>query len=120
MRLSRSPIQASLAEGLDGSSVIRAFQKNDYFLNIFQDFININGSAMLNFVSSRRWLAVRLETLGAFVTLAACLFVSTFNDELGLSPGLSGFLIIWATSMSVTLSFFDQCLFGGRSCDNFH
>ena len=103
--VSRSPIQAALAEGLDGSSAIRAFNKNDYFLNIFQDFINANGSAMLNFVSSRRWLAVRLETLGSFVTLAACLFVSTFNKELGLSPGLSGFLIIWATSMTVTLGF---------------
>ena len=103
--VSRSPIQASLAEGLDGSSTIRAFQKNTYFLNLFQDFINANGSAMLNFVATRRWLAVRLETLGAFVTLAACLFISTFNDRLGLSPGLSGFLIVWATSFSVTLSF---------------
>ena len=103
--VSRSPIQASLAEGLDGSSAIRAFQKNGYFLSIFQDYINANASAMLNFVSSRRWLAVRLETLGSFVTLSACLFVSTFNDELGLSPGISGFLIIWATSMTVTLGF---------------
>jgi len=60
---------------------------------------------MLNFVSSRRWLAVRLETLGAFVTLSACLFISTLNESLGLSPGLSGLLIIWASSMTVTLGF---------------
>jgi len=60
---------------------------------------------MLNFASSRRWLAVRLETLGAFVTLAACLFISTLNDQLGLTPGLAGFLIVWATSMTVTLGF---------------
>mmetsp|Transcript_13817 Transcript_13817/g.24995 ORF Transcript_13817/g.24995 Transcript_13817/m.24995 type:complete len:441 (+) Transcript_13817:2679-4001(+) len=103
--VSRSPIQASLAEGLDGSTTIRAFRKNDYFLNLFQKNINDNSSAMLNFVSSRRWLAVRLETLGAFVTLAACLFVSTLNEQLGLSPGLSGLLIIWATTMTVTLGF---------------
>ena len=103
--VSRSPIQASLAEGLNGSTTIRAFRKNDYFLNLFQKNINDNSSAMLNFVSSRRWLAVRLETLGAFVTLAACLFVSTMNKQLGLSPGLSGLLIIWATTMTVTLSF---------------
>jgi len=103
--VSRSPIQASLAEGLDGSITIRAFRKNDYFLNIFQCYINDNSSAMLNFTASRRWLAVRLETLGAFVTLAACLFISTFNEQLGLSPGLSGLLIVWATSMTVTLGF---------------
>lgn len=103
--VSRSPIQASMAEGLDGSTTIRAFQKNSYFLGIFQDYIDANSSAMLNFVSSRRWLGVRLETLGAFVTLAACLFISALNESLGLSPGLSGLLIIWASSMTVTLGF---------------
>ena len=101
--LSRSPIQASMSEALDGTTTIRAFQKNTYFLNIFQGFIDDNAGAMLNFVSSRRWLAVRLETLGAFVTLAACLFIATFREQLGLTPGLSGLLIIWATSMTVTL-----------------
>jgi ABC-type multidrug transport system fused ATPase/permease subunit len=103
--VSRSPVQAAMAEGIDGCTAIRAFGKNDYFLNIFQCYINDNSSAMLNFVSSRRWIAVRLETIGAFVTLAACLFITTFNDHLGLSPGLSGLLIIWATSMTVTLGF---------------
>ena len=103
--VSRSPVQAAMAEGIDGCTAIRAFGKNDYFLHIFQCYINDNSSAMLNFVSSRRWIAVRLETIGAFVTLAACLFITTFNDHLGLSPGLSGLLIIWATSMTVTLGF---------------
>jgi len=103
--VSRSPIQASLAEGLDGSTTIRAFRKNDHFLGIFQSHIDENSSAMLNFVSSRRWLAVRLETLGAIVTLAACLFISAFNNRLGLSPGLSGLLIIWASTLTITLGF---------------
>ena len=101
--VSRSPIQASMAEALDGTTTIRAFHKNNYFLGIFQGYIDNNAGAMLNFVASRRWLAVRLETLGAFVTLAACLFIATFQEQLGLSPGLSGLLIIWASSMTVTL-----------------
>uniref|UniRef100_A0A7S4RSI7 Uncharacterized protein n=1 Tax=Ditylum brightwellii TaxID=49249 RepID=A0A7S4RSI7_9STRA len=103
--VSRSPIQASLAEGLGGSTTIRAFQKNHHFLGVFQSYIDENSSAMLNFVSSRRWLAVRLETLGAIVTLAACLFISAFNNRLGLSPGLSGLLIIWASTLTITLGF---------------
>mmetsp|Transcript_33615 Transcript_33615/g.81279 ORF Transcript_33615/g.81279 Transcript_33615/m.81279 type:complete len:518 (+) Transcript_33615:2607-4160(+) len=103
--VSRSPIQASLAEGLDGSFTIRAFGKNNYFAEEFQGFINNNSSAMLNFVCSRRWLAVRLETLGAFVTLSASLAITIFNDELGLTPGLSGLLLVWATTMTVTLGF---------------
>mmetsp|Transcript_21963 Transcript_21963/g.32634 ORF Transcript_21963/g.32634 Transcript_21963/m.32634 type:complete len:1269 (+) Transcript_21963:425-4231(+) len=103
--VSRSPIQASLAEGLGGSTTIRAFQKNHHFLGVFQSYIDENSSAMLNFVASRRWLAVRLETLGSLVTLAACLFISSFNDHLALSPGLSGVLIIWASSFTITLGF---------------
>lgn len=48
---------------------------------------------------------MRLESLGAFVTLSACLFIITMNEQLGLSPGLAGILIVWATSMTTTLSF---------------
>ncbi|KAL7549818.1 hypothetical protein ACHAWF_013061 [Thalassiosira exigua] len=103
--VSRSPIQASLAEGLDGSFTIRAFHKNDHFAKTFRGYLNDNSSAMLNFVASRRWLAVRLETLGASVTLAAGLCLTLFNRHLGLSPGLSGLLLVWANSFTVTLSF---------------
>ena len=87
--VSRSPIQASLAEGLDGSFTIRAYEKVHYFADLFQTFIDENSSAMLNFVASRRWLAVRLETLGAFVTLSASLAITVFNEQLGLSAGKS-------------------------------
>lgn len=103
--ISRSPIQASLAEGLDGSFTIRAFGKVNYFAAEFQVYIDENSSAMLNFVASRRWLAVRLETLGAFVTLGASLSIALFNDQFRLTPGLSGLLLMWASSMTVTLGF---------------
>jgi ATP-binding cassette subfamily C (CFTR/MRP) protein 1 len=103
--VSRSPIQASLAEGLDGSFTIRAFGKIGHFAKEFQMYIDNNSSAMLNFVASRRWLAVRLEFLGSFVTLGASLAITVFNDQLGLTPGLSGLLIVWASSMTVTLGF---------------
>mmetsp|Transcript_2191 Transcript_2191/g.4688 ORF Transcript_2191/g.4688 Transcript_2191/m.4688 type:complete len:1358 (+) Transcript_2191:142-4215(+) len=103
--VSRSPIQAALSEALDGSTTIRAFRKNDYFLNQFQQYINDNSAAMLCFVSSRRWLAIRIEILGAIITLASCLFISTLYEQMGLSPGLSGFLILWSTTMTITLGF---------------
>lgn len=91
--VSRSPIQASLAEGLDGSFTIRAYEKVHFFAYSFQTFIDENSSAMLNFVASRRWLAVRLETLGAFVTLSASLAITVFNEQLGLSAGNWDFVI---------------------------
>ncbi|KAL7542622.1 hypothetical protein ACHAXR_012333 [Thalassiosira sp. AJA248-18] len=122
--VSRSPIQASLAEGLDGSNTIRAYHKNDHFAGVFRGYINDNSSAMLNFVASRRWLAVRLETLGAFVTLAAGLSLCIFNEQLGLSPGLSGLLLVWANSFTVTLGFlinaFSEAEAGTISIERMH
>lgn len=103
--VSRSPIQASLAEGIEGSFTIRAFGKNDHFASEFREYMNDNSSAMLNFVASRRWLSVRLETLGALVTLSASFFISTFNKQLGLTPGLSGLLLVWAGMLTTTLGF---------------
>jgi ABC-type multidrug transport system fused ATPase/permease subunit len=103
--VSRSPIQASLAEGLDGSFTIRAFGKINHFAEQFQKYLDDNGSSMLNFVASRQWLALRLETLGAFVTLGASLAITVFDDQFGLTPGLAGLLLMWSSSMTVTLGF---------------
>ncbi len=104
--VSRSPLQAALAEGLDGSNTIRAYNQNTFFTGAFQKFINDNSSAMLNFVASRRWLAVRLEFVGAFVTLSASFCITMFN--IGLTAGLSGLLIVWSTSMTTILGFLIQ------------
>ena len=96
--VSRSPIAASLSESLDGSTTIKAFNKSKHFALLFQNHIDQNSSAMLNFVASRRWLAVRLDVLGACVTLCASLCITVFSDQLGLSPGFAGFFFVWGSS----------------------
>jgi len=103
--VSRSPIAASLSESIDGAATIKAFDKNRHFALLFQNHINQNSSAMLNFVAGRRWLAVRLDILGAFVTLCASLCITVFSDQLGLSPGLAGFFFIWGSSKTVLPTF---------------
>ncbi|EJK45519.1 hypothetical protein THAOC_35867, partial [Thalassiosira oceanica] len=103
--VSRSPIQASLAEGLDGAFTIKAYGKNSFFAAQFQQHNNGNSAAMLNFVASRRWLAVRIESMGAVVILCASLFISVFTEQLGLTPGLTGLLLVWASGFTVVLSF---------------
>lgn len=109
--VSRSPIAASLSESLDGTTTINAFDKSNHFAHLFQHFINNNSSAMLNFVASRRWLAVRLDLLGACVTLCASLCITVFSDQLNLSPGLAGFFFMWGSSKycsRVIVSFSDN------------
>ena len=103
--VSRSPIQASLAEGLDGAFTIKAYGKNSFFAAQFQQHNNGNSAAMLNFVASRRWLAVRIESMGAVVILCASLFISVFTEQLGLTPGLTGLLLVWSSGFTVVLSF---------------
>ena len=102
--VSRSPIAASLSESLDGAATISAFGKNDHFSLLFQNHIDKNSAAMLNFVAGRRWLAVRLDILGAFVTLCASLCITVFSEQLGLTPGLAGFFFVWGSSKTSNLT----------------
>ena len=103
--VSRSPIAASLSESLDGSATIKAFDKGKHFALLFQNHIDQNSSAMLNFVASRRWLAVRLDVLGACVTLCASLCITVFSEQLGLSAGTAGFFFVWGSSKIVLSTF---------------
>jgi ABC-type multidrug transport system fused ATPase/permease subunit len=86
--VSRSPIQAMISEGLDGSASIRVFQQEYNFLKRFRALTDLNSSALLNFVSAQRWLGVRIELLGSFVVLISSSLVVTLNDSLRLDPGI--------------------------------
>ena len=52
--VSRSPLQAMVSEALDGSSTIRVFHQQDTFFARFHTAVDINSSALLNFVSAQR------------------------------------------------------------------
>jgi ABC-type multidrug transport system fused ATPase/permease subunit len=54
--VSRSPIQAMVSEALDGSSTIRVFHQQYTFLQRFYTAVDINSSALLNFVSAQRYV----------------------------------------------------------------
>lgn len=104
--LSRSPLQAMLAEGIDGAATIRSFRKEEMFTRRFQSYVDRNISAQLNFISAQRWLGIRIELLGVTVVFVATLLVIVFNEILGLSAGLVALLIRWSSSLTVSLSFF--------------
>lgn len=103
--VSRSPIQAMVTEGLDGTSTIRVFRKEESFLQKFQTIVDKNSSALLNFVSAQRWLGVRIELLGSLIVLVASVLVVCLNDVLLLEPGIVGLLIIWSSNFTITLGF---------------
>lgn len=103
--VSRSPLQAMLAEGIEGSATIRAFRKERMFVNRFQTAANKNTSAQLNFIAAQRWLGIRIELLGALVVFSASLLVILFNGFFGLYAGMVALLIRWSSSFTISLSF---------------
>uniref|UniRef100_A0A7S2UQH5 ABC transporter domain-containing protein n=1 Tax=Attheya septentrionalis TaxID=420275 RepID=A0A7S2UQH5_9STRA len=103
--VSRSPVQAMLAEGLNGASTIRVFQQEKTFLHRFQSIADLNSSAQLNFLSAQRWIGIRIELLGSIIVLVACTVVAVFNDFLSIEPGLVALLIIWSSNFTITLGF---------------
>jgi ABC-type multidrug transport system fused ATPase/permease subunit len=103
--MSRSPVQAMVTEGLDGSATIRVFRKELYFVKKYHLVVNDNSSALLNFISAQRWISLRIELAGSLVVLVAALLVVCFNNVLLLDPGLIGLLIIWSSNFTITLGF---------------
>ncbi len=89
---------------------IRAFGMERYFVTKFQETVDRNSSAILNFVSAQRWLGLRIEVLGACITFLSCLLVVLANKSLQIPPGLVGLLIIWSVNLSIVLGFMFQRL----------
>mmetsp|Transcript_7157 Transcript_7157/g.10475 ORF Transcript_7157/g.10475 Transcript_7157/m.10475 type:complete len:1354 (-) Transcript_7157:106-4167(-) len=103
--VSRSPLQALLAEGMDGASTIRVYNMGGRFLSAFHNATDTNSSALLNFITAQRWLGVRIEMLGSLVVLVSTVLVVSLNDVLKLEPGLVALLIIWSSNFTITLSY---------------
>lgn len=103
--VSRSPLQAMLAEGIEGSATIRTFNKETTFAHRFHGSADKNTSAQLNFISAQRWLGIRIELLGVTIVFVATLLVIIFNEVFGLSAGLVALLIRWSSGLTVSLSF---------------
>ena len=72
--ISRSPMYAHFSETLQGTPVIRAFGDAARFIAKNARMLDTNQRAYFANTSANRWLAVRLETLGAIVVSSSALF----------------------------------------------
>mmetsp|Transcript_10664 Transcript_10664/g.16074 ORF Transcript_10664/g.16074 Transcript_10664/m.16074 type:complete len:946 (-) Transcript_10664:1909-4746(-) len=108
--VSRSPVQAKLAEGMDGCTTIRAFGQISNFQNHFKATVDSNTAAMMNFMAAQRWLGARFQVLGSLVVLFSSIFVVAFNDWLRLETGIIAMLLIWSSNFTITLGFFSQAV----------
>lgn len=103
--VSRSPIYAHFQESLGGVTTIRAYRQQQRFELENEWRVDANLRAYYPSISVNRWLAIRLEFIGAVVILAAAGFaiISVANHS-GLSPGLVGLAMSYALQITSSLN----------------
>jgi len=103
--VSRSPIYAHFQESLGGISTIRAYRQQDRFENENEWRVDANLRAYFPSISANRWLALRLEFIGAVVILAAAGFsVLSVAGGSGLTGGAVGLAMSYALQITGSLN----------------
>ncbi|KAM0254312.1 hypothetical protein ACHAQJ_006898 [Trichoderma viride] len=103
--VSRSPIYAHFQESLGGVTTIRAYRQLDRFQLENEWRVDANLRAYFPSISANRWLAVRLEFIGAVVILAAAGFaIVSVASHSGLSAGLVGLAMSYALQITTSLN----------------
>eukprot|EP00793_Prasinoderma_coloniale_P001418 PRCOL_00005193-RA len=100
---SRSPLQSHLGEIAVGAAHVRALRSVGRFNAEAFALIDYSTRTMLLWMILGRWLAVRVEMLGACVTFAVG--IASWALRGSLSPSFAGLAITWAFNFSITLNF---------------
>ncbi|KAG6844742.1 hypothetical protein H0H87_004074 [Tephrocybe sp. NHM501043] len=101
--VSRSPIFAWFSESLAGLSTIRAFGQQSLFIAANQRRIDRNQICYLPSISVNRWLAVRLEFVGAMIILVVALLAVTAMITTRVDAGLVGLVLSYAINTTSSL-----------------
>ncbi|KAG1888634.1 ABC transporter type 1, transmembrane domain-containing protein [Suillus subluteus] len=104
--VSRSPIFAWFSESLTGLSTIRAYDQQSVFIANNARRIDRNQLCYLPSTAVNRWLAIRLEFVGAvilFVTAALAVSAVVTSD---VDAGLVGLVLSYALNTTSSLNWF--------------
>lgn len=103
--VSRSPIYAHFQESLGGISTIRAYRQQGRFELENEWRVDANLRAFFPSISANRWLAVRLEFIGAICILGAAGFsVISVANLSGLTSGMVGLAMSYALQITTSLN----------------
>lgn len=98
--VTRSPIYVHFSETITGQSVIRAWGEEQRFIQESERRVDYNQMMSYPSIIANRWLAVRLEILGAFIVFFAAFFAIIFD----IGPSTVGLSISYALQISSTLN----------------
>ncbi|XP_038183156.1 ATP-binding cassette sub-family C member 2 [Arvicola amphibius] len=100
--VTRSPIYSHFSETVSGLSVIRAFQHQQRFLTCSEKLVDTNQKCVFSWITSNRWLAIRLELVGNLVVFFAALFLVIYKET--LTGDAVGFVLSNALNITQTLN----------------
>lgn len=98
--ISKSPIHQHFSESLNGVATIRAYGVESRFMKQNLQAIDNNSKPFFYLWVANRWLALRIETVGAMVMFAAGVFVLISVGH--LDAGLAGLSLSYAIAFSET------------------
>ena len=101
--VTRSPIFAWFSETLAGLSTIRAFDQQSIFLIGNERRIDLNQLCYLPSISVNRWLAVRLEFVGALIIFMVAFLAMLALITSGVDAGLVGLVLSYALNTTSSL-----------------
>ena len=103
--ISRSPIYANFGETIDGTPVIRAYEKQEQFIQKNYQLLDLNQRAYFIISSSNCWLGIRLEFAGTVIIGAAALLsVIGKNPASTLFTSMAGLAISYSLDTTQSLN----------------
>ncbi|KAJ7349577.1 ABC transporter type 1, transmembrane domain-containing protein, partial [Mycena albidolilacea] len=102
--VSKSPILAWFSESLAGVSTIRSFNQQSIFIKANERHNDRNQICYLPSISVNRWLAVRLEIVGAVIILAVAVLAMVALITTGVDAGLVGLVLSYAMNATSSLN----------------
>jgi len=104
--VSRGPLQSHFQESIAGASTIRAYDQLDFFVKQLYNKIDVASATFRAFATLGRWLAFRLDTIGAVISTATGIASWALRDS--MNPSIAGLAITWTFNITTTLMFYVQ------------
>ncbi|KAI8898763.1 P-loop containing nucleoside triphosphate hydrolase protein [Globomyces pollinis-pini] len=102
---SRSPVYSNFQETLNGTTSIRAYGQMDRFIKLNESKVDYNQQAYYPSVCSNRWLAIRLEFIGALIVFGSASFgVLALYLNHSISASVIGLMLVYSLSVTQTLN----------------
>uniref|UniRef100_A0A1I8HV06 ABC-type glutathione-S-conjugate transporter n=1 Tax=Macrostomum lignano TaxID=282301 RepID=A0A1I8HV06_9PLAT len=99
----RSPIYSHFQETIVGASCIRAFGKQQDFVDKSDYLVDWNQMAWYPSIVSNRWLQISLEGIGNFVILFTAVFAVA--SRYSINAGLAGLAVSYALQVTSSLNY---------------